>query len=109
MGISESTIQQVLRVGHLGSTSALDPMEFCLLLATTAATDVRSLVLALTEVFGESGSLDSDLCREIFGTLGKHDPRWGGDFLATMEEQLPSTRRIAHNTLVELPCIRALS
>lgn len=108
VGISEATLHEVMRVAQLGPTAAVDPVEFCLLLVTTAATDSRSLVIALIDVFGESGSIDAELCRELFATLARHDPKWGGEFLVQMDEQLKSSDRIAHNTLVELPCIKAL-
>ena len=56
MGICDAALAQVTRVAALGDSAAVDPVEVCLLLVTTATTDTRSLVMALTEVFGASGA-----------------------------------------------------
>jgi hypothetical protein len=108
VGINEATLTEVLRVSNLSSASALDPVEFCLLLVTTAADNIRSLVDALTAVFGEAGMLDAELCRELFATLAKHNPRLGGDLLVKLDEQLPVSGPVEHNVLVEIPCIKAM-
>ena len=56
MGICDAALAQVTRVAALGDSAAVDPVEVCLLLVTTATTDTRSLVMAVTEVFGASGA-----------------------------------------------------
>lgn len=108
VGVSEATLQQVMRVAQLGSTAAVDPVEFCLLLVTTVSTDTPSLLTSLMGVFGEAGAMDADLCKEVFAVLGKHDNRLGESFQAAMDEQLAGAERIGHNMLVEMPCIKAL-
>jgi hypothetical protein len=108
VGISEATLTEVLRVANLSTASDLDPVEFCLLLVTTAADDVQSLVKALEGVFGEADTLDCELCRELFAILAKHNPRWGGDLLVKLNEQLPVSGPVTKNTLLDMPCIKAM-
>jgi hypothetical protein len=108
VGIADATLSEVLRVAQLGTTSAVDPLEVCVLLVTTATFDARALVAALVDVFGATGSVDAELCREIFGALARHDARFGGDFPAALDAGLGGATRVAHNALIELPCVKAL-
>ena len=107
-GIDRGTLEQVFMVGQLGDTSAIDPVEVCLLLITTISTDAQSLILALSEVFGEAGSIDADLCRDVLTLLGKYDQRWNGDVLKQLDEQLHGSDKVSYNTLVELPAVKSL-
>lgn len=107
-GINRGTLDQVLAVGQLGDTMAVDPVEVCLLLITTISTDAPSLLLALAEVFGEAGSIDAGLCRDVLTLLGKYDPRWQADVVKQLDEQLHGSDKVSYNSLVELPAVKAL-
>jgi hypothetical protein len=93
-------------MADLGSTSALDPVDICLLLVTTATTSTGEMVAAMAEVFGESGSIEVSLCRDLFLSLAKYDTRWDQDFFTKLDSHLDSMERVAHNALMEMPCIK---
>lgn len=108
-GISEVTFERVVDIAQLGSSAAVDPVEVCALLVTAATSDVRSLVSAVVDVFGETGAINAELCHEVFVTLARHDSRFGRDFQAALEERLDGVEQVAHHTLVEMPCVKAMS
>lgn len=107
-GIDRGTLEQVVTVGQLGDTSAVDPVEICLLLITTISSQPSSLLLALAEVFGEAGSIDVDLCRDVLTLLGKYDQRWEADVVQQLTEQLHGSDKVSYNSLVALPAVKAL-
>lgn len=106
-GISEATFDRVADIAQLGSTAAVDPVEVCALLVTAATSDMRSLVSAVVDVFGETGAINAELCREVFATLARHDDRFGNNFLADLHQRLDGVEQVAHHTLVDMPCVKA--
>ena len=75
---------------------------------TAATSDLRAMFGAIVDVFGQTGSLDANLAHDLFSALSRHDARFGGDFLAQLDEELGGVERVAHNQLLELPCVKAL-
>jgi hypothetical protein len=107
LSIDECALREIMRVAQLGTASALDPVEICALLMTTTAQDTKSLLLACTEVFGEGGTIDSALCRDVVSTLCKYDDRWGPEAMREFEEHLSHRERVSYNGLIELPIFKA--
>lgn len=107
-GIDRGTLEEVMSVGQLGNTSAVDPVDICLLLITTISSQPSSLLLAVAEVFGEAGSIDVDLCRDVLTLLGKYDQRWEADVVQQLNEQLHGSDKVSYNSLVALPAVRVL-